>query len=79
MEQIVSIPTEKVVMAFVATCIEATASTLGVDYSVVFSKMQRLEMIEKYIYPNYETLHRESRENLIKDIIGYIEMREGRL
>lgn len=69
MEQVVNIPHGQVVMAFVATCIEATASTLGVDYAVVFNRMQRVGMIENYIYPNYETLHSESRENLAKDMI----------
>lgn len=69
MEQVIDIPQQQVVMTFVATCIEATARTLGVDYSVVYERMKRLGMIEKYIYPNYETLHTESRENLAKDMI----------
>lgn len=42
---------------------------MGVDFSEVFERMKRLGMIENYIYPNYETLHTESRENLAKDMI----------
>ncbi len=34
-----------------------------VTYMEVYSRMKKLDMIEKYIYPNYETLHTESREN----------------
>ncbi|MDO4510900.1 MAG: DUF3791 domain-containing protein [Bacteroidales bacterium] len=52
-----------------STCIEATARVLGVPYQEVFSRMKRLNMIEGYIYPNYETLHTESRENVAQDMI----------
>ena len=69
MKQVIDIPQQQVIMAFVATCIEATARALHVDYSEVFERMKRLGMIENYIYPYYETLHTESRENLAKDMI----------
>lgn len=59
----------QIMLAFVATCIEATARTLGVSYSEVFQRMKRLRMIEDYIFPNYETLHTESRENVVLDMI----------
>lgn len=59
----------QVVLSFVATCIEATARTLGVSYVEVYQRMSRLGMIEGYIYPNYETLHTESRENVALDMI----------
>ena len=36
-------------------------------------------MIEKYIFPNYEALHTESRENLVMDIIEYMEQKEARI
>ena len=41
-------------MAFVATCIETTARQLGVEYSEVYRRMEKLGMIENYILPNYE-------------------------
>ena len=69
MEQIINIPRQQIEMAFVATCIEATARTLGVEYTEVYQRMKRLGIIENYIYPNYETLHSESRENLAKDMV----------
>ncbi|MCQ2315693.1 MAG: DUF3791 domain-containing protein [Bacteroidales bacterium] len=78
MSKTMEIPHEQVVLAFVATCIEATARSLGVPYKEVYSRMKKLDMIEKYIYPNYETLHTESRENIVKDMIECMETWEGR-
>ena len=69
MEHIIEIPKTQVVMAFVATCIEATARTLGVGYKEVYDRMERVNMIDGYIYPRYETLHTESRENIVNDLI----------
>lgn len=59
----------QIVLAFVATCIEATARTLGVSYREVFLRMKHLGMIENYIFPNYGVLHTESRENIALDMI----------
>ena len=56
-------------MAFVSTCIEATARTLGVSYKEVYDRMNKVNMIDNYIYPCYETLHTESRENIVNDLI----------
>ncbi len=78
MSKTMEIPHEQIVLAFVATCIEATARSLGVPYKEVYSRMKKLDMIEKYIYPNYETLHTESRENIVKDMIECMETWEGR-
>lgn len=77
MGDIIEIPHEQIVLAFVATCIEATARSLGVPYKEVYSRMKKLDMIEKYIYPNYETLHTESRENVVNDMIECMERWEG--
>jgi len=56
-------------MAFVASCVEDVASHLGVPYIDVFDRMDRVGLIDKYIYPYYETLHTESRENLTLSLI----------
>jgi len=66
MERIVEIPKTQIVMAFVATCIEATARWLNISYKEVFQRMKRVGLIENYIVPHYETLHTESRENVAK-------------
>lgn len=56
-------------MAFVATCIETTARWLGISYKEVYQRMKRVNLIEQYILPHYETLHTESRENLAEDLV----------
>ena len=56
-------------MAFVSTCIEATARLLGTTYQEVFLRMKRVGMIEQYIIPHYETLHTESRENITSGMV----------
>ena len=56
-------------MAFVATCIETTARWLGTSYKDVYQRMKRVNLIEQYILPHYETLHTESREHLAEDLV----------
>ena len=56
-------------MAFVATCIETTARWLGTSYKDVYQRMKRVNLIEQYILPHYETLHTKSRENLAEDLV----------
>lgn len=73
----IKIPQTQIILAFVATCIEATARTLGVPYREVFLRMKRLGMIENYIYPNYGVLHTESRENIALDMIRCMEKWEA--
>lgn len=60
---------DEIVMAFVASCIEDVADRLGMHYLDVFRRMERVGLIDKYIYPCYETLHTESRENLTTSLI----------
>lgn len=75
----INISQTQIVLAFVATCIEATARTLGVSYREVFMRMKRLGMIENYIFPNYGVLHTESRENIALDMIECMHAWEARL
>ena len=60
MENIIEIPKTQVVMAFVATCIEATARLLNVSYKDVYQRMKKVGIIEHYIIPHYEVLHSEN-------------------
>ena len=69
MNERISISQTQLMLAFVATCIEATARTLGKSYREVFLRMKRLGMIENYIIRNYGVLHSESRENIALDMI----------
>lgn len=69
MENIIEIPKTQVVMAFVATCIEATARLLNVSYKDVYQRMKKVGIIEDYIIPHYEALHSESRKNLAEGMV----------
>ena len=79
MERLVEIPKTQIVMAFVATCIEATARMLNTSYKEVYQRMKRVGMIENYIVPHYETLHTESRENIALGIAECLKKWEERL
>lgn len=68
MEQFIEIPRMQIVMAFVATCIEATARLLNTSYKEIYYRMNCVGLIENYIVPHYETLHSESRENIAQGI-----------
>ena len=65
----IEISKTQVIMAFVATCIETTARYLNVSYREVYDRMKRVSLIEKYILPNYEPLHSQSREHLAEDMV----------
>lgn len=69
MGKTIEIPKEQIVMAFVATCIEASARLLNISYKDVYQRMKCVGLIEKYIIPYYETLHSESRENIAVGIV----------
>jgi DNA-directed RNA polymerase specialized sigma24 family protein len=66
-------------MAFVATSIETTARFLGVSYKEVYSRMNRVGMIDNYILPNYEPLHSESREVLAQRMVECLNHWEAQL
>ena len=69
----IEISKTRVMMAFVATCIESTARLLNTTYKDVYQRMKRVGLIEKYIIPHYETLHIESRENIAEGMVECLE------
>ena len=78
MEQLVEIPKTQVIMAFVATCIEATARLLNTSYKEVYQRMKRVGLIENYIVPHYEALHTESRDNVAKGMVECLKIWEDK-
>lgn len=79
MERLIEIPKMQIVMAFVATCIEATARLLNTSYKEVYQRMNRVGLIENYIVPYYETLHSESRENLAQGMAECLKIWEEKI
>lgn len=78
MEQLVEIPKTQIIMAFVATCIEATARLLNTSYMEVYLRMKRVGLIENYIVPHYEALHTESRDNVAKGMVECLKIWEDK-
>lgn len=63
-------------MAFVASCIEWVVVETGENYLDVFNRMQAVGLIDNYIFPCYDALHTESRQNLTQDIIETLNLWE---
>ena len=77
MEKYLEPSKDEIVMAFVASCIESVADRLNLGYREVFERMDKIGMIDTYIYPFYEQLHTESRENLTDSLIDTLERWEN--
>lgn len=69
MEKYMEPSKDEIVMAFVASCIESVADKMNLGYREIFERMDKVGMIDSYIYPCYEQLHTESRENLTLSLI----------
>jgi small-conductance mechanosensitive channel len=65
----IQLPLEEIKLAFAASCIEGAARKLGVSYIEIYERMRKVDLINKFILPHYDTLHTESREYLIEDVI----------
>ena len=65
----IQLPLEEIKLAFAASCVEGAARKLGVPYIEIYERMRKVDLINKFILPYYDTLHTESREYLIEDII----------
>lgn len=54
---------------FASSCIESIARKLGCPTSTIYKRMKKVNLINDYIYPFYDTLHTESRENVTENIL----------
>ena len=61
---------------FAASCVESVAVALNQPATEVYQRMKRVNLIDGYIFPCYEVLHSESRENVTQDIIQTLELWE---
>lgn len=60
---------EEIKIGFVASCIECAAERSGCQNDEMLDRMEKVGLIDKYIYPHYEALHTEDRNNLTDNII----------
>lgn len=77
MEEYLEPSKDETIMAFVASCIEDVANRLNKPYFDIFERMEKVDLIDKYVFPHYETLHTESRENLTTSLIETLERWEN--
>lgn len=78
MEGIIQIPLEEVKLSFAASCVEGVARKLGVSYIDVYERMKNVDLIDNFILKHYDTLHTESYEYLIEDVIECLNKWEKR-
>ena len=67
---------EELKTTFVASCIESAGNALGVPASDMYRRMQRVGLIENYIWRCYDTLHTQSREYVTDDVLEALEIWE---
>lgn len=60
---------DEIKMSFVASCIEDAADREGVSYRDMFERMEKVGLIENFIYKHYDTLHTESRRNVTTGVL----------
>jgi hypothetical protein len=69
MQKLIELSHTELILSFAASCVEGVARRLGIGYYEAFSRMNKVDMINKYILPFYDVLHLESREHVIDDVI----------
>lgn len=72
-EKIKQLSHDEIVMGFVASCVESVADKLKQPYIEIFERMDKVGLIDNYIYAHYEVLHTESRENLTEILIDALQ------
>lgn len=63
-------------LEFAVFCIESVAARLGVDAVRVYDALAgKSDILGGYIVPGYETLHTQSKEYIVNDILEFMEER----
>ena len=63
-------------LEFAIFCIENVASKLNVDAAKVYVALaEQTDILNKYIIPEYEVLHTQSKEYIVNDIIDVMKER----
>lgn len=69
MKRLLELTEIEIRMGFAASCVEAASKQVGCTYKEMYKRMKRVGLINHYILRHYETIHTESRENIIADIL----------
>lgn len=60
---------EELKTIFVASCVEAAANAVGCSAKEMYERMKRVDLISRYIWACYDTLHTQSREYVTEDVL----------
>ena len=64
---------------FAASCVESLARRLDVSPGDMYLRMKRVDLFRDFIYPCYDTLHTQSREIVVQDVLRALNVRENKL
>ena len=60
---------------FVVFCIENTAMRLGISGDELYREMKRLNAVEEFLYPSYQTLHTQSKEYIVDEVLSFLKQK----
>ena len=60
---------------FVVFCIENTAIRLGISGDELYREMKRLNAVEEFLYPSYSTLHTQSKEYIVDEVLSFLKQK----
>ena len=57
-------------LEFAIFCIESVAIHLGIDAKRVYAALcEKSDLLNRYIVPNYDVLHTQSKDYIVEDIL----------
>lgn len=63
-------------ISFLAQCIELLAESTGENYLDIFNRLEKANLTKEFILKHYESLHSQSIEAVIEDILMALHNRE---
>lgn len=66
-------------LEFVVFCIENLAKELNINAEKVYKALKESSIIDGYIVPEFESLHTQSKEYIVNDIIDVMRERDVKI
>lgn len=61
------------VMEFVIFAIESTAQKIGISASMLYNRLEKVNLIRRYLIDGYDVLHTQSREYIVDTLLEALE------
>jgi len=78
METLRHLSEDQLIMGFVASCVETLSQQEGCTQAQMWERMSKVNLVDRYLIPYYDTLHTESRENVTKSVMATLKRWEER-